>query len=179
MQAVNEKAKTIRLLILDVDGILTTGVIYYGNHSANDDALEFKGFHVHDGIGIKLLQRAGIQVAIISAKNSPVVSRRLKDLKIEHIYLGYEEKLPAYEAIKKTLGFADNEIAYMGDDLPDLPVLRRVGLALTVPQAVAEVRQHVDYTTEKKSGKGAVREVCELILHAQGLYQSVIQSYLT
>ena len=179
MQTVNEKAKAIRLLILDVDGILTTGAIYYGNHSVNDAALEFKGFHVHDGFGIKLLQSTGVKVGIISAKTSPAVARRLADLKIEHVYLGYEDKLPAYEALKQTLGLTDAEVAYMGDDLPDLPLLRRVGLALTAPQAVSEVMQRVDYTTEKKAGKGAVREVCELIMNAQGSYQSVVQFYLT
>lgn len=179
MQAVNEKAKSIRLLLLDVDGVLTTGAIYYGNHSANNDALEFKGFHVHDGFGIKLLQSTGVQVGIISAKSSPAVARRLADLKIELVFLGYEEKLPAYEAIKQKLGFSDQEIAYMGDDLPDLPVLQRVGLSMTPPQAVAEVKQRVDYITENKAGKGAVREACELIMKAQGSYQSVIQSYLS
>lgn len=179
MQVVNEKAKSIRLLILDVDGILTTGAIYYGNHSANDTAIEFKGFHVHDGFGIKLLQSTGVQVGIISAKTSPAVSRRLADLKIEHVYLGYDEKLPAYEAMKQKLGLTDEQVAYMGDDLLDLPLLRRVGLSLTAPQAVHEVIQRVDYTTEKNAGKGAVREVCELIMNAQGSYQSVVQFYLS
>ena len=122
MQAVNEKAKSIRLLILDVDGVLTTGAIYYGNHSANNDALEFKGFHVHDGLGIKLLQKTGVQVGVISAKTSHAVSRRLADLNIDHIHLGHEDKLPIYETLKQKLGLRDEQIAYMGDDLPDLPI---------------------------------------------------------
>jgi len=175
MQAVNKKAKAIRLVILDVDGVLTSGVIYY----SNDDAIEFKGFHVHDGLAIKLLQKAGIEVAIISAKKSRLVERRLQELEVKHIYLGYEDKVPPYETLKQNLKLSDEEIAYMGDDLPDLPLLRRVGLAITVPQAPQIVKQLVDFTTENKAGKGAVREAVELILHAQGLYQSVLQSYLT
>lgn len=179
MQAVDEKAKHIRLLLLDVDGVLTTGVIYYGNHAANNDEIEFKGFHVHDGLGMKLLQRTGIQLGVISAKNSPVVLRRLNYLKVDHIKLGHEEKLPVYEALKQELQLTDNQIAYIGDDFPDLPILRRAGLAVTVPTAPLDVKQYVDYVTEKKPGKGAVREVCELIMHAQGSYQSVLNSYLS
>jgi 3-deoxy-D-manno-octulosonate 8-phosphate phosphatase (KDO 8-P phosphatase) len=172
MPAINEKAKAVRLLILDVDGVLTSGVIYY----ANGD--QFKGFHVHDGLGIKLLQKAGIEVAVISAKKSELVSRRLAELQVEHIYLGHEEKLAPYQELKQKLQLNDADIAYMGDDLPDLPVLRRVGFAVTVPQAPEIIKQHVDFITKIKAGKGAVREVCELILEAQGLYQGVIESYL-
>jgi 3-deoxy-D-manno-octulosonate 8-phosphate phosphatase (KDO 8-P phosphatase) len=170
---VTEQAKKIRLLILDVDGVLTTGALYYGN---ND--FEMRGFHIHDGLGIKLLQKANIKVAIISGKKSEMVERRMKDLNIEHAYLGHENKLPAYEDIKKKLQIADHEIAYMGDDLPDLPILRRVGFPISVPTAPKIIQQHVAYITKIKPGKGAVREVCELILEAQGQLQSVLQSYL-
>lgn len=168
-----EKAKAIRLLILDVDGILTTGAIYYGN-----DNFEMRGFHIHDGLGMKLLQKSGVKIAIISGKNSPAVAKRLQDLKIEHVYLGYEEKIPAYEDVKKKLNLTDNEIAYMGDDLPDLPLLVRVGLSISVKQAPTIIKQRVDLITQNKPGKGAVREICDWLMETQGTYESVIQSYL-
>lgn len=169
-----EKAKPIRLLILDVDGVLTSGLIYYGNNE-ND----VRAFHIQDGLGIKLLQKTGVKIAVISGKNAKAVALRLQELNITHAYLGHEEKLPAYEELKKQLQLQDHEIAYMGDDLPDLPLLRRVGFAITVPNAVAIVKQHADMITKNFGGQGAVREVCELILEAQNQYQFVIQSYLT
>lgn len=169
-----EKAKSIRLLILDVDGVLTNGVIYYGTNG-----MELKGFHIHDGLGIKLLQKSGITVAVISGKNSEPVARRLQELKVEHAYLGHNDKMPAYEDIKLKLGITDNEIAYMGDDLPDLPILRRVHLAITVPQAPEIIKKHCHLITQLKAGKGAVREACEFIMQAQATLESVIQSYLT
>jgi len=173
MESMIDKVKAIRLLVLDVDGVLTTGAIYYGS-----DNFEMRGFHIHDGMGIKLLQSAGIKVAIISGKQSDPVERRIKDLQIEHAYLGYDVKLPAYEDLKQKLNIKDHEIAYMGDDLPDLPILRRAGFSITVPQASEIIRQHVDYITKRKPGKGAVREVCEFILESQDRLQSVLQSYL-
>jgi 3-deoxy-D-manno-octulosonate 8-phosphate phosphatase (KDO 8-P phosphatase) len=172
MEAV-KKAKTIRLLLLDVDGILTNGILYYLN-----DEIEMKGFHIHDGLGIKLLQKSGVIVAIISGKKSESLLRRIQELHIQHFYLGYNDKLPAYEDIKKKLQLNDDEIAYMGDDLPDLPLLRRVGLSITVPDAPTMITQFVDLITIKKGGKGAVREICEFIMTAQDKYHSMIESYL-
>jgi 3-deoxy-D-manno-octulosonate 8-phosphate phosphatase (KDO 8-P phosphatase) len=174
MQSVTEKAKHIRLLILDVDGVLTNGIIYYGSQGM----LEHKGFHIHDGLGIKLLKKCGIDVGIITAKKSETILQRAKDLTIQHVYAGYEEKLPAYDDIKQKTQLQDHQIAYMGDDLPDLPILKRVGLAFTVPNAADILRQQVDYVTTRKGGKGAVREVCELILEAQNLHQTALQPYL-
>lgn len=174
MESASEKAKSIRLLILDVDGVLTTGAIYYCSNGT-----EFKGFHIHDGMGIKLLQKVGIEIAIITAKQSETVVKRAADLEIKHLYLGYNDKLPAYEDLKQKLKLSDQEIAYMGDDLPDLPILRRVNFAITVPNAPSIVQQHVDLITKHKPGKGAVREACEFILEAQNKLQSVLQSYLT
>lgn len=167
------KAKPIRLLILDVDGVLTAGFLRYSNQG-----LEVKDFHVHDGLGIKLLQKSTIAVAIISSKKSAAVTERAKEIGIEHCYLGYENKLPAYEELKQKLQLNDQQIAYMGDDLPDLPLLRRAGLAISVPQAPAIIHEHVDFITTRQGGNGAVREVCELILRAQGTYQTVIESFL-
>jgi 3-deoxy-D-manno-octulosonate 8-phosphate phosphatase (KDO 8-P phosphatase) len=170
----SHKAKAIRLFIFDVDGILTSGVIYYGSQGT-----EMKGFHVHDGLGIKLLQKSGVTVAVISAKHSELVTKRLQDLKIEHMYLGHEDKVPAYEALKQKLQLDDHEIAFMGDDLPDLPLLRRVGFAVTVSEASSIMQEHAHFITTRKAGKGAVREACEFVLHAQDRYHYVIQSYLT
>jgi 3-deoxy-D-manno-octulosonate 8-phosphate phosphatase (KDO 8-P phosphatase) len=168
-----DKAKQIRLLALDVDGVLTTGAIYYGSNG-----LEMRGFHIHDGMGIKLLQKAGMEVAIISSKKSEGVEKRIKELGITHAYLGQENKLPAYEELKQKLQLSDQEIAYMGDDLPDLPLLKRAGFAITVKNAPEIIKQHADYISKIKPGKGAVREVCEFILEAQDKLQSVLQSYL-
>lgn len=169
----DEKAKKIRLLILDVDGVLTTGAIYYGSNG-----FEMRGFHIHDGLGLKLLMKANIHIAIISSKKSEAVEKRLKELGITNAYLGQENKLPAYEELKASFSLTDDEIAYMGDDLPDLPLLKRAGFAITVKNAPEIIQQHADYIAKIKPGKGAVREVCELILKAQDKFQSVIQSYL-
>lgn len=169
-----DKAKPIKLLIVDVDGTLTNGILYYGV-----DGAEMRGFHVHDGLGLKLLELSGVTVAVISAKESSVVAKRLSDLKIKHIYLGYEKKLPAYETLRNQLGLRDDEIAYMGDDLPDLPLLKKAGFAVSVPNAPEIIHQSVDYITLKKAGRGAVREACELIMKEQATYESVLKSYLS
>ena len=173
MEAVILKAKALKLLILDVDGVLTNGLIYY-----DKTGVIMKGFHIQDGLGIKLLQKTGVTVAVISAKPAELVVKRLEDLHIKHYYLGHENKLPAYEELKNKLKLQDNEIAYMGDDLPDLPLLCRVGLAITVPNAAWPLSCYVDLITKNKAGKGAVREACEFIMKAQGQYDSVLQSYL-
>lgn len=173
MENAHRKPTATRLLILDVDGVLTNGTLYYGS-----EGLQLRGFHIHDGLGIKLLQKTGVSVGVISAKKTDYVARRLQELQVTHVYLGYEEKLPAYEDLKQKLGLKDEQIAYMGDDLPDLPILRRVGFAMTVKNAPTIIKQHVDYITEKKGGRGAVREACEFIMNAQGTFQSVVESYL-
>ena len=168
------KAEGIKLLILDVDGVLTTGVIYYLSQG-----VDMRGFHIQDGLGIQLLQKTGVTVAVISGKKSDAVARRLDELGIKHAYLGHEDKIPAFEELKNQLGLENDQIAYMGDDLPDLPLLRRAGLAITVPQAPEIIQQHADLITKNKGGKGAVREACEFIMKSKNQYQAVIQSYLT
>jgi 3-deoxy-D-manno-octulosonate 8-phosphate phosphatase (KDO 8-P phosphatase) len=173
MKHILEKAQTIRLLTLDIDGILTDGKLYYG-----EKGLELKAFHIHDGLGIKLLQQSGVIVAVISGKKDLGTSMRLKELNIEHAYLGHENKLPCYEELKKKLNLSDNEIAYMGDDLPDLPLLRRVALSLSVPHASVIIKECCDYITSTQAGAGAVREVCELIMQAQGTFKTMLQPYL-
>lgn len=169
-----KKAQPIKLLIVDIDGTLTNGVIYYGSAGA-----EMRAFHVQDGLGLKLLRQSGVEVAAISAKNSEIVGRRLKDLQIKHIYLGVEDKIPAYEKIKEILNLDDEQIAYMGDDLPDLPLLMRAGLAISVPDAPPIIQKHADYITKRNAGLGAAREACELIMHTQNTLDTAIQTYLT
>lgn len=174
MSELLEKASHIRLLVLDVDGILTTGLLYY-DHEGN----EIKSFHIQDGLGIKLLQQMGIQVAIISGKTSTAVEKRMHTLGIEHLHLGVEHKLPFYQKIKAALQLEDKQIAYMGDDVIDLPILIRAGFSITVPEAIPIIKQKVDYITKKSGGLGAVREICDKILQAQGLYDVMLESYLT
>lgn len=170
-----EKIKAIRLLVLDVDGVLTNGMIYYGEQAA-----ELRGFNIKDGLGIKLLQKSGVSVAIISAKKSSAVAKRLQDLGIEHVYLGYENKLIAYNDLKKKWGeIDDTQIAYMGDDFPDLPILSLAGFSITVPDAPEPIKQAVDYISKNPGGAGAVREICELILKTQDNYTNVIKCYVS
>lgn len=159
-----EKLKRLKLLILDVDGIMTSGHIFW---------LEGHGwtrqFHIRDGYGLKILMKAGIQVAIISGGDSKDVRTRMEFLKISHIFLGDEDKVKALEKIKASTGFEYSEMAFMGDDLFDIPVLEKVGFSATVPQAVSEVLGRVDYVTQHHAGAGAVREIADAIRRAQGL----------
>jgi len=168
-----EKAKKIRLLICDVDGVLTSGTLFYGPNGS-----EIKDFNVHDGLGMKLLQQSGVHLAIITAKKSQAVTLRMQDLNIQHVYQAQSNKLIAYADLKQKLGLDDSEIAYIGDDLPDLPLLLRVGLPVSVPNAPKMIHEHVAFITENAGGQGAVRELCEIILRAQDTFQSVIDEYL-
>jgi len=173
MQSFIAKAKPIRLVIFDVDGVLTAGILSYGING-----IERKNFHVHDGQGMKLLLKSGVHIGIITTCHSDIIQRRMQDLGIQHVYRGITDKLPAYEDLKQKLQLTDQQIAYVGDDLPDLPMLNRVGFAITVANAPAIIQQHAHWTTKAKGGKGAAREVCDFIMHAQGTYQSIIDSYL-
>lgn len=168
------KLSRIKLLILDVDGTLTDGLIYYGN-----DGEILKAFHVHDGLGMHLLKKAGIDVAIITAKQSEAVAHRMRELGLTHVYLGQSDKRPAYDTLKTTLNLNDEAIAYMGDDLPDLCLMQRAGVSFTLKNAAPRMHEHADYITRKKAGRGAVREVCELILEAQQKLESLIHPYLS
>jgi len=173
MQAIIDKAKNIRLAIFDVDGILTTGILSYGL-----DGIETKNFHVHDGQGMKLLQKSGVEIGIITSCKSDMVRRRMQDLGITHVYRGVYDKLPAYLELKEKLSLTDSQIAYIGDDLPDLPLLVRAGLAITVPNASDIIKKNSHWVTTAKGGKGAAREVCDFIMQAQGTYSSIIESFL-
>lgn len=157
------RARQVQLLLLDVDGVLTDGAIVYVSGGG-----EAKSFNTQDGLGIRLLQDSGVAVGIITARSSEAVERRARDLQLAHVLQGQQDKLTAYESILKATGLRPPQTAYMGDDLMDLPLLNRVGFAAAPANAVAEIRQRVHYTTERAGGRGAVREVCDLILEAQG-----------
>ncbi len=169
---IKEKIRRIKLLILDVDGVLTDGSINY-----IDDGREFKSFDVKDGHGIKLLMRSGIDVALITARQSNVVAVRAKDLGIADVFQGKKEKLGAFEEILAKKGLEAESVAYIGDDLIDLPVLGRVGFSASVCDAVSEVKERVDYVTERAGGRGAVRELTDIILKVQGLWDEVTARY--
>ena len=160
--ALGKKAAKIRLLLLDVDGVLTDGRIII-----DDRGVETKQFHVRDGQGISLLLRSGVDVGFVTGRRSNVVRHRAKDLAVQLVYQGVADKLACYEEIKRDHDLEDNQIAYIGDDLIDLPVLRRVGLAVSVADGWSELSSTVDYTTLARGGRGAVREVAELLLQAQ------------
>jgi 3-deoxy-D-manno-octulosonate 8-phosphate phosphatase (KDO 8-P phosphatase) len=157
------RAKQIRLLLLDVDGVLTDGSLIYSS-----DGVEAKCFNTQDGLGLRLLQDSGVAVGIITARTSPMVERRAQELRIAHLFQGHQDKLTAFESILKQTGLRPPQIAYMGDDLMDLPILNRVGLSAAPANGVIEICQRVHYTTERSGGFGAVREMCDLILEAQG-----------
>jgi 3-deoxy-D-manno-octulosonate 8-phosphate phosphatase (KDO 8-P phosphatase) len=154
--------RAIRLLVLDVDGVLTDGRLYYGPRG---EAL--KVFHVHDGHGIVQLQRAGIAVAVISGRRSPMVSTRCRELGVRHVFQGASDKLPVLERLLRRLRVTAAECACVGDDLPDLPLIERVGLSYAVADAVPAVRRRADRVTRARGGQGAVREVCEQLLRGQ------------
>ena len=162
------KAKKITLLLLDVDGVLTDGRIIL-----DDRGIETKHFDVKDGQGIALLRRAGIEVGIITGRSSGVVKHRAKDLGIRLVFQRVTNKLETYEAIKRRQNLKDDQIAYMGDDIIDLPLLEAVGLSATVADGWTDVRSVVDFVTAAPGGRGAVRELAEILLKAQGKWQKV------
>lgn len=172
-QDVIRRARDVRLLILDVDGVLTDGGLHYG-----PDGESLKRFNVLDGHGIKLLQHAGVAVAIISARSSPVVARRAADLGIAHLQQGVHDKRAAFETLLASTGVDPMHCGFVGDDVIDLPILLRVGFAASVPNGHAEVRSRVHHVTATGGGHGAVREICDLILHAQGRYEAALAPYL-
>lgn len=173
LQSVFARAAQVRLMIFDVDGILTDGSLHYGA-----DGELIKRFNVLDGHGIKLLQQCGIVTAIISARSSAIVARRAADLGVTHVAQGVHDKHSAFEDLCTTTAFVAQDCGFLGDDWVDLPVLTRVGFAASVPAAHAEVRSRAHYVTQAAGGQGAAREVCDLILRAQGLYESALASYL-
>lgn len=170
--SVAERAAAIRLFIMDVDGVLTDGSICYG---ANGD--ELKTFNIRDGLGIKLLQRAGIETAIITGRTSATVVRRAKELGIHHLLQGQEDKRAAFTGLMRATGVRAEQVAYMGDDLPDLPLLKHAGLAMTVADGDPRACAAAHWISSRPGGQGAVREACEMILSAQGKLDSLLDHY--
>jgi 3-deoxy-D-manno-octulosonate 8-phosphate phosphatase (KDO 8-P phosphatase) len=173
MKDILERAARIRLLIFDVDGVLTDGSLFVG-----DDGQEYKAFQSQDGHGIKMLQHYGVEIAIITGRTSRVVEHRMANLGITHVYQGRLEKLPAFEELTQRLSVEPDDTAYVGDDVVDLPIMRRVGLAIAVQDAHPLVKQHAHWQTPRGGGRGAARDVCELLLEAQGNLQQAMERYL-
>lgn len=166
------RAKQVQLLLLDVDGVLTDGTIIYTH-----DGGESKGFNTKDGLGLRILQEAGVAVGLITARSSASVSRRAADLQLKYVFQGTNNKKQAYEEILRKSGLRPEQTAYMGDDWLDLPLLNLVGLAATPADGAAEVRSQVHFVTSRPGGHGAVREVCDLILEARGRLASMFAIY--
>lgn len=162
--SVTEKAKLIKLLILDVDGVFTDGRIWISG-----EGTEYKMFNTQDGYGLKTLRRQGIQVAVITGRKSSAVTYRMKELGIEHVFQDIRDKLAVFKNLLKDLALEATQCAYVGDDNPDIPVMQQVGLKVAVENATAPVKSVADYETSAKGGHGAIREVCDMILAAQQL----------
>jgi len=173
MQDVYQKASRIRLAIFDVDGILTDGSLYLA-----DGGEEIKAFSSHDGHGMKMLRESGVELAIITGRASRCVELRAKNLGVELLFQGVADKARTFAELLALRRLDAVATAYMGDDVVDLPVLRRCGLALTVPSAPHAVKQHADYVTRAHGGRGAAREACELIMHAQGTLERQLEAHL-
>jgi 3-deoxy-D-manno-octulosonate 8-phosphate phosphatase (KDO 8-P phosphatase) len=161
-QNVIDKAQCVKLLILDVDGVFTNGQVWL---TGSGD--EYKVFHTQDGYGIKHIQRNGIDVAVISGRNSPSCALRMKELCVEHVHQGTHDKVPVFEALLKKLNLKPEQCGYVGDDVPDIPVMQRVGLKVAVANATEPVKDIADWITTLEGGHGAVRQVCDLLTHAQ------------
>jgi len=171
--SVLEKAKVIKLLICDVDGVLSDGKVYYSNQGE-----EIKNFNIKDGLGIKQLINHGIQVAIITGRQSKIVERRANELGISFIYQGKSDKQSAYREIINQLKIDQQQVAHVGDDLPDLPLMLRSGLGFCVADGHYFVKENADWTTKAKGGQGAVREISDLLLQAQEKLEAIHQQYL-
>ena len=168
-----ERIKPLRLVVFDVDGVLTDGGLYL-----SDSGEETKRFNSLDGHGLKMLKASGVELAIITGRTSKCVALRAKNLGIARLYQGIEDKLAAMRSLLAELNLPPEAAAFMGDDVVDLPVMRRVGLALSVPAAPQVVRDHAHYVSRREAGHGAVREVCEMILDAQGTLDAQLAPYL-
>lgn len=173
MQDILKRAAGIELVVFDVDGVLTDGRLFYG-----DDGQEYKAFHSRDGHGMKMLHRSGVEVAIITGRTSKVVEHRMANLGIDRVYQGQKDKLPAFERLIAEVGLRPAQVAYVGDDVVDLPVMLRVGLAIAPADAHPLVCRHAHWQTPHGGGLGAARDVCELIMEARGSLDAQLAQYL-
>lgn len=173
MNDVYERACKIKLIVFDVDGVMTDGRLIIG-----DDGQEYKAFNSQDGLGMKLLKASGVEMAIITGRTSHVVAKRAESTGIGYFYQGVEDKLEAFLDLAKKAGLSHDQCAFMGDDVVDLPPMRRCGLALTVPAAPALVKQYAHYVSAREAGHGAVRDACEMIMRVQGTLDAQMAQYL-
>ena len=173
MKEILERARQIKLVIFDIDGVLTNGSLFIG-----DDGQEYKAFNSRDGHGMKMLQSSGIDIAIITGRTSEVVKHRVRDLGIKYVYQGQHDKTQAFEDLLGRLKIDRNQIAYVGDDVVDLPVMGQVGLAIAVQDAHPFVVRHAHWQTPSPGGCGAGRDVCEMLMEAQGTLDNALNSYL-
>ncbi len=167
------KISKIRCFITDVDGVLSNGLLYLSNQGD-----EIKAFHVHDGMGLKLLMCSEVEVAVITTSKNQIIETRMRQLNLKHYYSGQVDKRAAYADLKTKLALQDEQFAYIGDDLPDIAVMQQVGLKFAVNNARPEVKAIADYVTNDQGGDGAVREVCDLILNYNGKMQHALERYL-
>lgn len=194
------RARKIKLLLFDVDGVMTDGTIWLfpapagarqstqeqagkladggGYAIASESVVEAKGFHAHDGTAISLARLAGIKTGLITKRVSETVALRARDLRVDHVHQGIAEKIAVFEEIVRQERLTADEVAYIGDDIIDLPVMRRCGLAIAVPNARVEVKQAAHYVTENAGGRGAIRDAVEFILRAQGKFETATEAYL-
>ncbi len=170
--SIEERARAVRMIVFDVDGVLTDGSLFY-----DDRGDEYKAFNSRDGHGIKMLRASGVETGIITGRTSQIVLHRARNLGIVHIFQGAEDKLEAFRELLASTGLEPAQIAYMGDDLVDLPVMNRCGLALTVPDAPMEVKARCQVVTTAGAGLGAAREACEMIMRAQGTWAAQLALY--
>lgn len=173
MDHITELARRIRLVIFDIDGVLTNGSLFFDNQGE-----EYKAFNSRDGHGMRMLMECGLEAAVITGRQSRLVEHRMHDLGISRVYQGFRDKRPAYRALLEESGYRREQIAYLGDDVIDLPVMKQVGMAMAVADAHPFVIQHADYVTQRPGGQGAAREAIEFLLEAQGLLQDKLESYL-
>ncbi|MFQ6021653.1 MAG: KdsC family phosphatase [Acidiferrobacterales bacterium] len=170
---VRELAAKVRVVVFDVDGVLTDGKLLM-----DDDGKEYKAFHSRDGHGIKMLQRTGVEIGIITGRTSRLVERRVTELGIKHVFQGCEDKLPVFQGLLAKLRIEPAQAAFLGDDVTDLPIMLKAGLAVAVSDGHTLVKHYAHWVTPSSGGQGAVRELCEVIMHAQGTYVAEIQRYL-
>lgn len=168
-----EQARQIKLLILDVDGVLTDGKLFF-DYQGN----EFKAFHAHDGHGIKMLQQTGVEIAVISGRESLIVTKRMEELDVSLVYQNQRDKRAAFAELLQKLELEPKQVAYVGDDMVDLPIMTQVGLAIAVGNAIDAVKACADWTTRLEGGNGAVREVCDAIMQAQDFFEPLLNEYL-
>lgn len=173
LAAIEKRARRIKLLLMDCDGVLTDGRLWL-----TEEGDEQKSFHAHDGLGLSLLHKAGIKTGIISGRNARAVQRRAEELGIEYVRQGSIDKIRDFEAALATMGIETNEVAYIGDDLPDIPLMQQAEFAIAVADAAEETRSVAHYVTQAPGGRGAVREVAEIILKSQGRWSDVTEEYV-